>query len=513
VPYLKLLSDDKDGMTQIPILTGRPFTIGRGAASSFRVRDPKLSRVHCEISVSGGIAIITDLGSMNGTYVNGKRIASTALQDQDVIQAGYTKLQYHAAELEAAPEAPPPEPAEAEAEPAGPTLTAVEPDPPAPPETPAAPAAPEPEPTATQPPQAPTAEKTRPSEPPGRDDRAVAEALRITRDEPTRPLRKNEKMCSSCRRPIPAKALKSGAATDIHGQACCPECIASDPLIGRTIAGCRIDAKLGAGAWSATYKAEQLSMARPVVFRVLQSDIAGDPELVALFLAAVKRSGQISHPNLVRIYDIGRTDDFCYVTSELVDGSSLQGLLGAKPAFDPPRAVDLILQVTGAVDAAHRRGVFHRDIRPSNVVLNDDGIAKLIGLGFAKSLEDAAAAGSVAIRHVADSVLYWPPECVVEPTHAVPQTDIYSLGAVLYAVLAGRPAFETSDTEKMVRRVRRLRPKPLHSLRDDVPHRLSAVVAKAMAKSPADRYADCRAFLAALRSALDEPRRPGGRRR
>ena len=357
MPYLTLLSEDGHG-TNVPILSGRPFTIGRGAASSLRIRDLKMSRVHCELSVSGGIAIITDLGSMNGTQVNGKRVASTSLKDGDLIRAGYTQFRYHQGELNAAgaglspPSAPPSAPSVPEPS-VPPLLSAPEAPPPVSEPPPLAPAPPKPrrgvkrrkgEPATPKAPQdvapardaAPvvSAEEPAEPEPQGPDDKALAQALRIERETPERLLRKGEAICASCRRVVTAKELKVGAATNIHGQVCCPDCIASDPLLGLTVSGYRVDGKLGAGVWSVTYKAEQLSMARAVVLRVLQPKIARDKEMVTQFLAAVKRGGQISHPNLARVYDIGRSEELCYVCSEYIDGESLRQVVrGRKNAF------------------------------------------------------------------------------------------------------------------------------------------------------------------------------------
>jgi len=547
VPYLTLLAKDKDEEdTHVRIPAGRPFTIGRGASSSLRIHDNKMSRVHCELSISGGIAIITDLGSMNGTYVDGKRIASTALKDGNRIQVGYTKFIYHSGEIGTADPGPAVQQARSVA-PAPRTVSIPKPpplptgEPPAaparrksaarpaaakPPPLPAArrPGARKPVPRKGAPPKParrtsvsarPAPRRTRarraetsaerpaaaPQERGSPDSETVARLLNIVHEKPSRPLRKGEMICCSCRQPATGKELKSGAATNIHGQVCCPRCIAADPLLGHTVAGYRIDAKLGAGPWSATYKAEQLSMARPVVLRVLRRDAVGDSELVTRFLAAVKRGGQISHPNLVRTFDIGRTESLCYVSGEYIDGDSLAQLLRRKSRLAVGTAADIIRQVAGAVDVAHRRGVLHRDIRPSNIILNDEGIPKLVGLGFAQSIEEAAAAGSFTFPHPADAVCYWAPECVVDPAHASRQADVYSLGAVLYAVLAGHPPFTTSDPVELVKAIRRLRPKPLDAVRNDVPRRLGAVVAKAMAKIPADRYAGCQDLMKDLRGA------------
>ena len=119
-----------------------------------------------------------------------------------------------------------------------------------------------------------------------------------------------------------------------------------------------------------------------------------------------------------------------------------------------------------------------------------------------RSLEEQFAGGSANIDHAADLIHYWAPECVVDPKVASPQTDVYALGATLYALIAGSAPFRGKDPASLVQQIRRLRPKPLGAVRSDVPHRLSAVVTKAMAKNPDDRYADCQQFVQDLRGAI-----------
>jgi len=480
VPYLTILTEDGRGEgepTSIP--PDGPFTVGRGAGSSLRIRDLKMSRIHFEISSSRGSTVITDLGSMNGTLVNCKLIASVELKDGDVIQAGYTRLRFHAGEPgdRRAPvhrEKPP--------APAG-----ANPGHPAPPPADA--------------PQAFLEEVRLLEEPSGPSDEEIAAARRIVFEGAGRALKRGEKVCCSCRRPVAGKDLKAGKATDVHGQVCCPLCIEQDPLLGKTVAGYRIDAKLGAGAWSSTYNAHQLSMARAVVFRVVNTRVIGDREVMTQFLAGVKSGGQISHPNLVRIYDIGRAEGLCYISTEYIDGASAQQRLGEKPPFTVAAVAQIIAEVGGAVDVAHRRGVLHRDIRPANIILNEEGIPKLAGLGLVASIEDAAVAGVVDVRHGVETVLYWAPECLAAPAAADKASDVYSLGAVAYAMLAGKPPFEPADPARLVGAMRRDTPPPLNALRKEVLLAVSNVVARAMAKAPAERYAGCQEFARDLAAA------------
>ena len=473
VPYLAGVNEDgSDGDVVAEVRPDRALTLGRGSQCPLRMRDPMVSRMHCQVFLSAGGATLTDLESANGTFVNEQQVTSVALRDGDVVRVGDTRLRYRSGK--------PPAP-EARLAPETPSVL----------------------------PEAPTIEhravggpRFAPEAPSGRHPADQATRLDIARRTAERPARKSEALCGSCGRVVSARELKSGAATNFHGQACCPDCAEKDPLIGKTIAGYRVDAKLGEGAWATTYRAEQLSMARSVVLRVVKPEITSAPEVVDAFLASVKRGGQISHPNLVRVYDIGRAEQHCYVSVEYVDGENLARIVPRRPGLSIDAAVHLVADVTGAVDVAHRRDVFHRDIRPANILLNEDRVPKLCGLGFAVSIESAVAAETVRIPHPAEVVAYWAPECLADPGRASRQADVYALGAVAYGLLAGGAAFAAENPAELLRMILQVRPRPLDALRSDIPHRLSAVVSKAMAKDPADRYAECRQLASDLRQSI-----------
>jgi len=474
VPYLAGVNEDgSDGDVVAEVRPDRALTLGRGSQCPVRLRDPMVSRMHCQVFLAGDGVTLTDLESANGTSVNEQQVTSVALRDGDVVRVGDTRLRYRSGT--------PPAPEEARLGPETPSVL----------------------------PEAPTIEhravggpRVAPETPSGRSPADRAARLDIARRTPERPPKKSEALCGSCGRVVSARELKSGAATDFHGQVCCPDCAEEDPLIGKTIAGYRVDAKLGEGAWASTYRAEQLSMARSVVLRVVKPEITSAPDVVDAFLASVKRGGQISHPNLVRVYDIGRAEQQCYVSVEYVDGESAARVAPRRPGLSIDAAVHLVADVAGAVDVAHRRDVFHRDIRPANILLNQDRVPKLCGLGFAVSIEGAAAAETVRIPHPAEVVAYWAPECLADPGRASRQADVYALGAVAYTLLAGGAPFAAENPAELLRMILQVRPRPLDALRSDIPHRLSAVVSKAMAKDPADRYAECRQLASDLRQSI-----------
>lgn len=443
VPYLTMLGEPQQPGRVYPLTPGRTLVIGRGIAADISVKDVRMSRTHCEI-VAGetGALIVRDLASTNGIFVNGNKIHEAHLKDGDLILVGRTKFEFHSAEHR--------------------LVTA-----------------------STGAAAAPLDETT----PKDFDFAGIAEALAI---EPSPPEQENS--CAVCRREVARREIKSGAATCVHGQICCPQCIQSDSLINKTISGFRLDTRLGGGLWCAAYKAEQLSMARSVVLRVINAKWLNDGELAAKFLAAVKRGGQLSHPNLVRLYDIGRIESSRYICVEFIDGDSAKRRV-FKKQMQIDEAVEALRSIAGAVEIAHRRGICHHDIRPANILFNADNVPKLVGLGFAQGIEETATA-RVRIPHAAEDIAYRAPEQLTGK--AGPSADIYSLGAVLYFMLSSRAPFEVAAPEPLVRAILTEQPAPLGELRRGVSPALSAAIAKAMSKNPAERYRTCLEFISAI---------------
>lgn len=481
MPYLLITFESQEKRVEMP--AKGPFTIGRGKDCSFRVRDLKMSRVHLELTLENGAAKLTDKGSTNGTLLNGAPVKSIQqLKHGDLIQAGCTKIRFVEEKSTVLEPPQPPRPSEPDPN----AATAVRPIK-FEPKVLAAMTEPLPKPV--------------PKPAQGIDFAKIVAGLHIVPQNFEREVKKGDLICASCRRFVTPKEVKNGSATNVHGQVCCPECIQKDQMLNTTIAGYRIDTKLGTGTWSVTYKAEQLSMARSVVLRVVKVDVSTDPELSTKFLAAVKRGGQISHPNLVRIYDIGRTDRVRYASVEFIDGLSVKRMMEQKKGIPLDKAIEIICDISSAMDVAHKRGVVHGDIRPSNIIVNDEGIPKLAGLGFAKSIEDAAATGAVRIEHPGESLIYSAPETLIKPLDSGKQADIYSLAAVLYSMISGKTPFDPAlKPDEMLTSICKSMPKPVDQLVKDVPPRVSSAIAKAMAKEPNDRFFECSQFVQALRT-------------
>jgi hypothetical protein len=254
------------------------------------------------------------------------------------------------------------------------------------------------------------------------------------------------------------------------------------------------------------YLARQVALDRHVALKVMHPSIARNPTFLARFLREAIAAGQLVHPHVVQIYDIGDDRGVRYFSMEFVRGSSLGDLLRTKGAFDPLTAARYILQAARGLQYAHDRGIIHRDIKPDNLLLDQLGIIKIADLGLAKV--PVAAAGSEAAELTATgttvgTAAYMAPEQARASSAADHRADIYSLGCTFYALLARRPPFTgTTSLELMTRHCTEPVP-PLEKFVPDVPPALVAIVNRMLAKSPGERYPTCKQLIADLKRFLD----------
>jgi serine/threonine-protein kinase len=231
-------------------------------------------------------------------------------------------------------------------------------------------------------------------------------------------------------------------------------------------------------------------LGRRVAVKVLHTDLAGDEKLRARFRQEAIAAARLSHPNIVATYDTGEDDDLAFIVMELVEGESLRQVLDRKRSLDVDPSVDIARQIAAALDAAHRNGIVHRDVKPANVLVPREGPVKVTDFGIAK-----ATGGGDFTRTgmVVGTARYLSPEQVQgQPTDA--RTDVYALGLVLYEMLAGRPAYQ-GDSE-MATALARLTgpPPPIGSIRPGVPAGLASVLDHALQPDPAHRIPSAAAF-------------------
>lgn len=261
--------------------------------------------------------------------------------------------------------------------------------------------------------------------------------------------------------------------------------------------------RLGQGAMGTVYRGHDPVLARPVAIKTIPLDMPKEDrsDYEARFYQEARAAGGLSHPNLVTIYDIGKTDRLAYMVMEYVQGQELRELLLTHAPFSAEDAVRVCAQVADGLDYAHVRGVVHRDIKPTNIIVTDEGLVKIADFGIARirSSELKTMTGIVL-----GSPRYMSPEQVIGGA-LDGRTDIFSLGIVLYELLTGRPPFQADTVQGVMYQALNSKPAPPSGTNPRVPRILDFVVAKAIAKDANHRYRSAAAFAEDLRSAVGFP--------
>jgi predicted ATPase/serine/threonine protein kinase len=276
--------------------------------------------------------------------------------------------------------------------------------------------------------------------------------------------------------------------------------------IGSELAGYRIDGLLGRGGMGYVYGAEHLLLGRKAAIKTLTPQAAEDSDFKERFIRESRVLASIDHPNIIPIYDAGEANGVAYIAMRFVQGSDLAELIDAEGGLPPDRAVAILDQVAGALDAAHTYDVVHRDVKPANVLLDEPtGRVYLTDFGIATR---ARTRGLTKTGYFVGTLDYAAPE-QIQGLPLGPPADIYALGCVLFECLTGRKPFD-KETDVAVFHAQLLEPPPLVTdIVPDLPEALDDVVARAMAKSEADRFSSGRELIDAARAALGQAQ-PGG---
>lgn len=255
------------------------------------------------------------------------------------------------------------------------------------------------------------------------------------------------------------------------------------------------------GGMGVVYKARQTSLGRLVAVKMILSGQFASDEEVRRFRVEAQAAAQLDHPNIVSIYEVGEHEGHRYFSMALVEGPSLAARLAAGP-FAPRDAAELIRQASEAIAYAHERGVIHRDLKPSNILLDATGRPRITDFGLAKRVSDDG--GLTMTGDVLGTPSYMPPEQAAGNTEAVgPAADIYSLGAVLYALLSGRPPFQAASSVDTLRQVVEREPVAPRQLNSAIPRDLETIALKCLDKSISRRYASAQQLADDLARWLD----------
>jgi serine/threonine-protein kinase len=271
-----------------------------------------------------------------------------------------------------------------------------------------------------------------------------------------------------------------------------------------------LESLIATGGMGRIWRARDTVLHRPVAVKVLRSEYADDPTFLARFRAEAQLTASLTHRNIAALHDYGETrseaggehpsasdrpgpEHVAYLVMELVEGESLSALLHREGRLPVPRALDVLWQVANGLAAAHAAGVVHRDVKPGNVLVGDDGVVRITDFGVAWS---AASVALTRTGQVVGTPHYLSPE-QAEGAKASPASDVYALGMIAYECLAGRRAFEGESAVQIALRQIRDVPDPLPA---DLPEAVRALVDRALAKDPARRLPDGAAF----RDAVDD---------
>ena len=271
-------------------------------------------------------------------------------------------------------------------------------------------------------------------------------------------------------------------------------------MVGELISGrYELEELVGSGGMSNVFRAHDRLLERTVALKILHEQFTRDDDYVERFRREARAVAQLAHPNIVTVIDRGEQDGRQYIVFEYVDGQNLKELTAGGP-LDPREAIGLALQVARALSFAHERGLVHRDVKPQNVLLNDDGQAKVTDFGIARSLDVHGVTQTGTVLGTSD---YIAPE-QARGQKVDPKTDIYSLGAVLYELLTGDVPFKGDNFVAVAMRHVNEPPPSVLDRRPDCPLRLDLAIQRAMAKDPEERFGSMDEFCAELEACLAE---------
>jgi hypothetical protein len=283
-----------------------------------------------------------------------------------------------------------------------------------------------------------------------------------------------------------------------------PDDDALDPLIGTKLGPCRLEMRLAAGGMGVVYRARHTVLNEDVAVKVLAPALAQDQEYVTRFFREAGAAGGIDHPNVVRVIDVGRSEDRYYLVMEYVEGATLDRVIDEERKISLERATKHLREIAAGLAAAHRSGTIHRDVKPGNVIISPDGVCHLTDFGLARQTNPQHRKGLTIEGTFLGTPEYASPE-QVEGKKLDHRTDLYSLGVTYYHMLSGTlPFLGESAMEIAIKRTREA-PRPLESALPGADPRACSIVAKLLQVDPLKRYQSATDLIRDLDAILQGP--------
>jgi serine/threonine protein kinase len=390
-----VVSAGPDRGQSFPLVPGETLQVGRSQATSTRLTDPTVSRVHFEIEWNGERAVLVNI-SQSGTLVNGRLAQQHELTGGEVIRIGNTELRFNA----------------------------------------------------------------------GREDPTTVA-------------------------PAPKPAAATPVATEGLGG-----------LIGQTLKHYRVEAQIAKGASGAVFRATDTDDGRTVALKVLQPEFSRNDEEMQRFVRAMKTVLPLRHPNLVALYAAGKTGPFCWTAMEYVDGESMTQVIhriGVAGMLDWKYGFRVAVHIARALDYAHGESIIHRNVAPQNILFRTaDKVAKLGDLMLAKALEGTLAQQITRPGELLGDVGYMSPERTRGTADVDGRSDLYGLGATVYALITGRPPFTGGSLPEAIAKIRSGEPEKPHKYQMGVPSLFEGTILKLLAKRPEERFQTAKDLLTDL---------------
>jgi hypothetical protein len=436
-----------------PLSPDAPLVVGRGRQTVTRLSDPRVSRMHCQVELRGADIFIKDLDSVGGTLVNDRAVTEQLLRPGDVIQIGETKLRLECAELADQQTLPPERPGEDL-----PMALPVD---------------------ATPPPKKSRKTAIRPTPLPPSDHppvEALPAAIPVS-EAPPAAIPITDGLPPAMQAPQALKILPGERLGELTGAILSPFQVG--PVIARGKSGV---------IFHAVDPRNNLRLA----LKVLRPEFTRHESEVQRFIRSMKTMLPLRHPNLISLFGAGKKGPYCWVAMEHVEGESLAQVIqriGVAGMLDWRHAFRIAVHIARALEFAHQRRIVHRNMTPQNVLIRaGDRLAKLGDLMLAKATEGSMAQQITQANEMLGDLRYMSPEQTCGPDAMDARSDLYSLGALLYACLTGHPPFEGDNVIDTIVKIRQAAVVVPKKYQMSIPDAFQAVVLHLLAKRPEDRF-------------------------